>query len=121
MDKGAAKKDGGQLETACEKNRHIIRRSRELLATIDQRLSAANKKRGTRQSCRTSGRDHSLPCISAAHAGKLFPSRKPGIEPNKSSGQIVFIPSGCEQSNAYSFAAEIQASAPFFGAKACLI
>jgi len=40
VNKGEEKKEATQLQSACEKNRKIIRRSRELLATMDQRLLA---------------------------------------------------------------------------------
>jgi len=43
MDKGEQKKEAGQLQSDCEKNRKIIRRSRELLAAIDQRLAAGRQ------------------------------------------------------------------------------
>jgi hypothetical protein len=39
MEKGEARKEAEPLQSACEKNRKIIRRSRELLAVIDRRLS----------------------------------------------------------------------------------
>jgi hypothetical protein len=42
MEKGGDKKGADELQNACEKNCKIIRRSRELIASIHRHLSAAN-------------------------------------------------------------------------------
>jgi hypothetical protein len=47
MEKSGEKKGADELQNACEKNRKIIRRSRELIASIDRHLSAGKAKPNT--------------------------------------------------------------------------